>query len=721
MKKKILSLVLALTMLATASPSTVFAADVNQEAVDAENFFDDTDVEKVEESEFQENVEENQSEEISEVEFQDEEVDEQQENQQINNDYFELFSDGEDEAENVGDGFKDVIASGEVNENSTWILYEDGELVINGIGDIPNYEEIYDDDDWQNDSTGKTTAPWSEYCEKIKKISISKGITQIGTCAFEYCRNLIRVNIPEGVTGIGDCAFKECSELENVTIPKGVQFVGSEAFRSCSINNIVFPENLEWIGDYAFEHSPITTLILPYGIKSIGNHAFNASKTIERVSIPYTLESIKIHSFGGLDMYDLEPWESKITILYAGAEAEWENIEGSGAYYDYDESFDDIDWNHNYEECSSNECEYEMGAIYCTINYFQELNHTHHRFYDWSTWSEATVFKPKEEAKTCYVSSCNVRQSRYVGEKLKPTIKTSVSKLVMKKQNKITRFKVYGLARGDSLDSWKSSNSQIVKISGHSNGTCVITAGNKIGKAYITIKLKSGLTKRIPVTVQKADVKTTKITGVIKSKAMYKGQKITLKPVLEPLNSSQNITYKSNNKKVATVNSKGVIKACGVGNTSIIVQSGSKKVVCKIKVVYQNPNFGAVLKKYNTRDNYFVVKYHNWGNKPLYIRPENAKVEEVDYKSYDRYLRMNGGKTIRINPNKTVYIKFWVRGSLTWYDYTSFTLLYKFTYDGGTYDGHVWHDDSVYKKGKKWYKTYWTTYEDKYWTWLTYA
>lgn len=91
MKKKILSLVLALTMLATASPSTVFAADVNQEAVDAENFFDDTDVEKVEESEFQENVEENQSEEISEVEFQDEEVDEQQENQQINNDYLSCF------------------------------------------------------------------------------------------------------------------------------------------------------------------------------------------------------------------------------------------------------------------------------------------------------------------------------------------------------------------------------------------------------------------------------------------------------------------------------------------------------------------------------------------------------------------------------------------------------------------------------------------------------
>ena len=36
-------------------------------------------------------------------------------------------------------------------------------------------------------------------------------------------------------------------------------------------------------------------------------------------------------------------------------------------------------------------------------------------------------------------------------------------------------------------------------------------------------------------------------------------------------------------------------------------------------------------------------------------------------------------------------------------------------YDGKTYEGHTWDEDSVYKKGKSWYGTYWD--EDWYEEW----
>ena len=42
---------------------------------------------------------------------------------------------------------------------------------------------------------------------------------------------------------------------------------------------------------------------------------------------------------------------------------------------------------------------------------------------------------------------------------------------------------------------------------------------------------------------------------------MKKGEKFTLKPVISPLTSQEKVAYTSSNKKVATVNKKGVITA----------------------------------------------------------------------------------------------------------------------------------------------------------------
>ena len=51
-----------------------------------------------------------------------------------------------------------------------------------------------------------------------------------------------------------------------------------------------------------------------------------------------------------------------------------------------------------------------------------------------------------------------------------------------------------------------------------------------------------------------------------------------------PVTSKEKVTYSSSNKKVATVSSKGVIKAKKAGTAKITVKSGSKKVVVTVKV-----------------------------------------------------------------------------------------------------------------------------------------
>lgn len=212
----------------------------------------------------------------------------------------------------------------------------------------------------------------------------------------------------------------------------------------------------------------------------------------------------------------------------------------------------------------------------------QEVSVVAHKFTTWKTTTAATALAPAKQTHKC--STCGKTETRNYGNKLKPSIKVNISSILLKTRQKTTLLRVSGLAKGDSIVSWKSSNTNIAKVYGRSNGTCTIQAGTRSGKAVITIALRSGLKKNITVTVQKTTVKTTKITGVATSLKLKRNQKATLKPVLQPLTSGEKITYKSSNTKIAIVNSKGQITARSKGTATITVTSGRKSVRCKVIV-----------------------------------------------------------------------------------------------------------------------------------------
>jgi len=77
----------------------------------------------------------------------------------------------------------------------------------------------------------------------------------------------------------------------------------------------------------------------------------------------------------------------------------------------------------------------------------------------------------------------------------------------------------------------------------------------------------------------------TKVT-LNKTKATLKvGKKLTLKATLTPANAKTSFTWISSNKKVATVTSKGVVKAIKPGKVKITVKtSNGKKATITITV-----------------------------------------------------------------------------------------------------------------------------------------
>lgn len=201
------------------------------------------------------------------------------------------------------------------------------------------------------------------------------------------------------------------------------------------------------------------------------------------------------------------------------------------------------------------------------------IAHTHK--YTWKTTARATVFRPAKQEGTC--SLCGKKQTRNYGSKLKATIKLNVSSITLKRKQATTKVKV-SMAYGDSIKSWASSNKKIVTV--YKNGK--IKAGTKTGTAKITVTLKSGKKATLKVKVQTAKVKTTKISGLKKKLTIKKGKSVTLKPVVSPITSQEKVTYRSSNKKIATVSSKGVVKGRRKGIVTITVKSG--KVTKKIKI-----------------------------------------------------------------------------------------------------------------------------------------
>ena len=210
-----------------------------------------------------------------------------------------------------------------------------------------------------------------------------------------------------------------------------------------------------------------------------------------------------------------------------------------------------------------------------------------HSFGGWKVTKAATVVAEGVKERTCEV--CGAKETASIARVKGPvTLNVPVNKTLPMKMKQTFQAKASGLAKGDKVVSWTSSNKAVATVSGSGK----ITAQKKAGSAQITVKLASGTTAKFTVKVQKTGVATTSITVVNKSTGKKVSKTVSLKAkkklklaaTVAPVTSKQKVTYSSSNKKIATVNSKGVITAKKKGTVTITVKSGKKTVKIKVKV-----------------------------------------------------------------------------------------------------------------------------------------
>ena len=158
-------------------------------------------------------------------------------------------------------------------------------------------------------------------CTSLKSVTIPDSVTSIGDYAFSYCTSLTDIwvdegnshyfsdasgvlfnkdktvlaqcpgafsgsyVIPDGVTSINDAAFVNCTSLTSVTIPDGVTNIGYEVFAGCtSLANMVLPNGVTRIGAEAFDWcTSMKSITIPDGVTSIGYDAFSNCKSLTNV------------------------------------------------------------------------------------------------------------------------------------------------------------------------------------------------------------------------------------------------------------------------------------------------------------------------------------------------------------------------------------------------------------------------------------------------------
>ena len=243
---------------------------------------------------------------------------------------------------------------------------------------------------------------------------------------------------------------------------------------------------------------------------------------------------------------------------------------------------------HNWEVTSEEKatCEKDGSKTYtcadCKGTKTETISATGHKFDSWKTVKAQSIYSGAVQERIC--NACGKKETRVIGSKLKPVLKVNASSLKLKRKQSTKKFVVSRLAKGDFVKTWTSSNKKIVKISGSKNGTCTIKAGNKTGKAKITITLASGLKKTINVTVQKKAVTCTSIKNVPKKLTLKRKRSYQLKPVINPITCTYKAIYKTSNKKIVKVTSRGKITAVKKGKAKITVMVGKKKFVCTVTV-----------------------------------------------------------------------------------------------------------------------------------------
>ena len=424
------------------------------------------------------------------------------------------------------------------------------------------------------------------WCENLTSITIPNSVTSIGQEAFLGCSSLTSITIPNSVTSIEKWVFAECSSLTSITIPEGVTSIGSYAFYDCSsLTSITIPEGVTSIGNWALSGCSSLTSInvsdnnknyssidgvlfnkdkteiimypyrkestsydIPNSVTSIGRYAFEYCNILTNITIPNSVTSIESDAIYDCSNLTRLAIPSSVTSIGNQAFIFCKSLEKVLCLGNASKLGSDA-----FKGCSSNLKIYAKNGL------------TGYDANGWENYSDKIV--------------------RY-DESLKKNSVTFTSR----KQTEKIELSNDAFKEIASIKSYEIEDKSIVSVDSSGNVTPLKNGTTNV-KAVVQYfdGTKVNLTEKIVVNVKSTGVAINPSTWSFVDKYQSPTKKMVTK--VQPIDTAfQDVTWKSSNTKVATVDNSGNVTAVGNGTCKITAtttdgysSSGSSDVTVDIK------------------------------------------------------------------------------------------------------------------------------------------
>ena len=107
---------------------------------------------------------------------------------------------------------------------------------------------------------------------ELTEVKIPSTVTKIEQSAFSGCTGLKEIELPPQLEEVGYSSFYGCSGLTEITIPSSVKTIRSGAFENCTnLESVTLSEGIGEIGTEAFEYTKLKSLNIPKSVKKLGN------------------------------------------------------------------------------------------------------------------------------------------------------------------------------------------------------------------------------------------------------------------------------------------------------------------------------------------------------------------------------------------------------------------------------------------------------------------
>ena len=426
--------------------------------------------------------------------------------------------------------------------------------------------------------------------KNLTKIVISETVVKIESNAMEYCASLEKVDLPENVTEIGSCAFAETG-LKQIILPNSIETLGIYTFRGCtSLTSITLSNKIEYIAARMFENcTSLETITLPDTVITINDNAFNGCTSLKNIEWGKSLKYINEYAF--TNCTSLTNIKIPDTV---------EKIE-NGTF------------------CNNSSLEkIELSKSLTWIGY--------RTFYNCDALTSIEIPDSVTDLGDQIFYDCDALTDVKLGTGIKK-IPDSTFEHCDKLASIVLPYRVESIGNNVFKNDVALTEITIPRAT-TTIGSSVFSYLDKMTIYGVPGTYAETYAKENGIKFVSKEVKATKVTLDKNELTLNNGTRYTLKLSVEPEDFTDEVTWKSTNTDVATIDSDGVINARATGNAMIKVMVGEQNVTCNVKVV--QPVISISL----NRENLSLDALETHQLVPN-IYPGNAENQNIEWKSED--------------------------------------------------------------------------------------